>query len=353
MSQRPIPELIKLAASAALNAAYDLVPEWLPDGKQRGAEWVAINPRRADGKAGSFSVSLITGKWNDYADREARGGDLVGLLAYLESITQLAAAKRIDRRLALGLFATWDADTRQVNSFASDRAIQQAEAAHKAALLRQRQADREKLKNQEAAARIAERLWNRARKPRDDHPYLVRKRIPATGLREDRGSLLVPLYGRVGENTRLVNIQIIKRSGEKRFLTGGRTHGCYAPIGNVETARRVYVCEGWATGITLHWDTGTPVLCAMTAGNLYEVACYWRDRRGSGIEIIVAGDDDRKNPDNPGRSAAEVAAKAAGALLVFPNFPDGAPLELSDFNDLHLWLTQQPDSLHEVASLER
>ena len=42
---------LKQVASAALNMSHTLVPEWLPDGKREGAEWVALNPQRHDSKA--------------------------------------------------------------------------------------------------------------------------------------------------------------------------------------------------------------------------------------------------------------------------------------------------------------
>lgn len=59
-----------------------LIPEWLPDGKQQGNEWVARNPTRQDKRPGSFSVSLVTGKWSDFATGDS-GNDLISLWAYL------------------------------------------------------------------------------------------------------------------------------------------------------------------------------------------------------------------------------------------------------------------------------
>jgi len=69
-------------AAAALNQAESLVAEWLPGGRREGPEWKSLNPTRADGKIGSFSVNLITGAWGDFACDDA-GGDLVSLYAYL------------------------------------------------------------------------------------------------------------------------------------------------------------------------------------------------------------------------------------------------------------------------------
>lgn len=69
-------------AAKALGQGSLLLAEWLPDGHQAGAEWVALNPTRADSKAGSFSINLNTGLWSDFATGDG-GADLVSLCAYL------------------------------------------------------------------------------------------------------------------------------------------------------------------------------------------------------------------------------------------------------------------------------
>lgn len=69
-------------AAAALRQAETLVAEWLPGGQKVGPEWKALNPTRADGKIGSFSVNLVTGEWGDFACGDV-GGDLVSLYAYI------------------------------------------------------------------------------------------------------------------------------------------------------------------------------------------------------------------------------------------------------------------------------
>lgn len=71
-----------LIASRALQQSESLVADWLPDGTRAGPEWKALNPLRADGKPGSFSVNLTTGKWGDFATGDV-GLDLVSLYAYL------------------------------------------------------------------------------------------------------------------------------------------------------------------------------------------------------------------------------------------------------------------------------
>jgi len=88
---------------AALNRAAQprlcsLLPRWLPQGNQQGAEWVALNPVRDDGRPGSFKVNLRTGRWADFATGD-KGGDAISLLAYLRGLSQAAAARLLAREL--------------------------------------------------------------------------------------------------------------------------------------------------------------------------------------------------------------------------------------------------------------
>lgn len=318
--------LIRLVALRALEAAPHLLKEWLPEGRANGREWVARNDVRGDRQPGSFGVSIDSGRWNDFADDRAHGGDLVSLFAYLHGCRQVEAAQKIDHRLHLGLFASRGTDMQHLE--------QQKHAAESARLAANRR-DQERLQQKHRdAANQAAKLWQMAKTADRQHAYLLAKQVSPFSLRQlSQGRLLIPLCS----DGRLVNLQIINGHGTKRFLRGGRVQGCYSPLGRISDGCRLYICEGWATGATLHAHTGSPVVCAMNAGNLKPVAIAMRERYGQTIELVIAGDDDRETPGNPGRAAANRAANAADALVVFPEWPASAPVELSDFNDLHLW----------------
>jgi uncharacterized protein (DUF927 family) len=87
-------------AAAALSSADQVLSRWLPQGKREGHEWKARNPTRNDSRPGSFSINVNTGRWADFA-ADARGGDLVALVAYLEGCSQGAAADKLAEFLGL------------------------------------------------------------------------------------------------------------------------------------------------------------------------------------------------------------------------------------------------------------
>ena len=184
--------------------------------------------------------------------------------------------------------------------------------------------------------RYAQWLWAKAKPADRDHPYLLSKQVQPYGLRQKDQQLLVPLICQ----GQLLNLQRITPDGDKRFLKGGRIKGCHALLGNLRVGARLYLCEGWATGATLHAATDCPVACAMNAGNLLAAGLQLRQEYPD-CELIVAGDDDRLTAGNPGRRAATDAAAALGCGLVFPPWSGEEPQSLSDFNDLAVWRAQQ------------
>lgn len=87
-------------AAAALAAIDSVLQRWLPDGKREGQEYKARNPTRGDQRPGSFSVNLRSTKWADFAT-DARGGDLIALVAYLEGCSQSEAASKLAEHLGM------------------------------------------------------------------------------------------------------------------------------------------------------------------------------------------------------------------------------------------------------------
>ena len=85
---------------AALDDLPAILARWLPRGRIDGDEYVALNPRRADRRLGSFKINLRTGRWADFATNDS-GGDPVSLAAYLAGCGQAEAARRLAAMLGL------------------------------------------------------------------------------------------------------------------------------------------------------------------------------------------------------------------------------------------------------------
>lgn len=238
--------------------------------------------------------------------------------------------------IASGAFGSWK--TGALSTWSSRRSANPLEAQLIAQRIAQarHQREAEQHQRQQQAAEYAARLWRDAHGASPAHPYLIAKGCRPHSLRQRGNELLIPLYA----NGVLANLQRIRPDGTKRFLFGGMVKGTFSPLGSITTGQPLYVCEGWATGATLHEHSGAAVACAMNAGNLMPVALVLRARHPTG-QIIIAGDDDRMTEGNPGRTAASAAAALLGCGLVLPPFPANAPLELSDFNDLANWRAAQ------------
>lgn len=165
-----------------------------------------------------------------------------------------------------------------------------------------------------------------------DHGYLVRKHVSSVGdLRiANDGRLALPVLDAKGA---VQSLQFIAPDGDKLFLAGGKLKGGYFPIlaANGEKNGRLYICEGYATGATIHAATGAAVLVSFTAGNLMAVAEMARGQYPD-REIVLCADDDAKTKGNPGLTKATEAALAVKALLAVPRF--GTPANGTDFNDL-------------------
>jgi len=180
--------------------------------------------------------------------------------------------------------------------------------------------------------RKAERIWNAAQPAPGEHPYLKLKGVRPLGTRIYRESLVVPLLDVKGD---LQSLQFIPTtSGEgKRFLSGGRTGGCFFMLGSPgPKTTTLNIGEGFATCATVFEATQNPTVVAFNAQNLLPV-CEAIRAKYPGVKLVVCGDDDAWTQGNPGMTKATAAAEAVGARLAVPKFKDTAA-KPTDFNDL-------------------
>ena len=175
------------------------------------------------------------------------------------------------------------------------------------------------------------------------HDYLRTKSVCNYGLKEHQGQIMIPLKD---INGTLKSIQFIKPSGEKRFFPDSESGGAFFAIeldyAEANPNSAILVCEGYATGATLHELTKLPVVCAMNCGNMVKIAPQLREKFKSN-KIFAMGDNDAK-PDaanNPGLYAAQACVTQGGFDGYFvPDFKKGD--KGTDWNDYYNLYGQEP-----------
>jgi len=88
------------AALACLEEVLDAL-DLFAEGKQVGKQYQMLNPKRNDCGLGSFSIDTTTGVWADFAEDDARGGDVVSLVAYILDKSQVEAKNLLAKELGL------------------------------------------------------------------------------------------------------------------------------------------------------------------------------------------------------------------------------------------------------------
>lgn len=184
-------------------------------------------------------------------------------------------------------------------------------------------------------AKYANELWAKAEPASCSHSYLATKqltqvtgiaymsKIPCSGFFMDetrttslRDALLIPVYD---ENNSIQSLQAITADGKKFFMKGGQTKGGRLTIeGSNET---VYVCEGYATGASIHDLTQSTVIVCFNASNLKSVAPTLQAAFPGSTLIVAADNDHQKEKEGKGNKGLEVAQN----LLDYHRIPYTSP----------------------------
>lgn len=174
------------------------------------------------------------------------------------------------------------------------------------------------------AAKKAYELWRKLPNASSNHPYLVKKHVGVgANVRIYKNQLVIPLINISGE---LRTLQFIDSDGKKRFLAEGKKRGCFYALGELRAAETIYICEGYATGMSLN-KIVSPVVVCFDAGNLKPVAINIR-RKHPNTPIVVCADNDYGNEPNTGlQKAYEAAIAISDARVIYP--------QVNDFNDMH------------------
>lgn len=250
--------------------------------------------------------------------------------------------------LIFGSFGDWrSGETQKIKVKAGRMSPEERE------VMRARQ-EEAKRRASEIAANAARRAANRAaglfkrmpEKGRSD--YLDRKQIVGFGVRyaPRSGAFLVPMCN---VRDQIVGLQVVfpakqeDTGRDKSYWPYGMSkEGAFHLIGpHPEPGEPVLVCEGYATGASLHMATSLTVAIAFDAGNLL-VVCKAMRERFPGCPLIVCRDDDWKTkrpngePWNPGEEKSNNAALIVGGQVVAPIFSGEREDKWTDFNDLHV-----------------
>ena len=231
-----------------------------------------------------------------------------------------------------GFSGTWFPNNRKPLSPAEKEALRREFEARK------QKRDRDTLARHMKRADEALKIW-RAASP-GPHGYLTLKKVSAHGTRVGdwpkyiQGSqgwqrvvipdaLLVPM---IHKDRKIWNIQAIWATAPeplgrpKDFIGGGRTMDLFFVIGSA--TETIIICEGFATGATLHEETGYRVFVSFSAGNMAAVGRIVRQLYPA-EKLVFAADNDQSET---GQVAAVEAARLVDGLVSIPP-------RVGDFND--------------------
>ena len=177
--------------------------------------------------------------------------------------------------------------------------------------------------DRKAAAALAVRLLEKTR-PATGNAYLTRKGFAGRecltltashktgGVAYRAGDVVVPLYDETGA---LVNLQLINAEGLKRTLKGGQVKGaCHLIDGQKQAGKRLWIAEGYATALTVHYLTAETVIVALSSVNLLSLASLARQKHPA-CQIVLAADRDL---NGNGQNKAAAAAEACEGVVALP-----------------------------------
>ncbi|MCL1050812.1 toprim domain-containing protein [Shewanella abyssi] len=275
-----------------------------------------------------FDNKAGRGTWYCRQCDDRNFGDGLDLVSKVLNITLYNAAKKIAELLNV-----------EPSSLTAEE-----ENMHSIKLSRQRKMEAKKVRNQRrAAAKRATEIWENSIPASPEQLYLRFKKIKPHGIRQlvtpvqngatcfSPGTLVIPI---MDHENNLISLEFIS-CGMKQGLAGGmRKNGRYI-LGDIESAKHIWIVEGFATGATIYELTGEPVVIAFTANNLNivttSVFCSMREAM-----ISIAADD-----DPAGIKYARLAASDGNARIKIPPFnpehmlpvSSSGKRELTDWND--------------------
>ena len=170
---------------------------------------------------------------------------------------------------------------------------------------------------------------------KDNHPYLIKKQIPALGVYQHKttGALIVPYCHPFNGYT---TFQYINKDGTKPFVKDGINAGAFFQIGKPKN-NKVIISTGYSTSASLHLATGLMVWSAPTDNTLIHVVEH---ALNEGLTVCLAADNDHEPKDkspitehkNSGLIHAQKIINEYPQVTALMPDPESG---ISDFNDVH------------------
>jgi hypothetical protein len=292
---------------------------WIPGGRFTGCEYVPVNPKRHDRRAGSFKINWRTGKWSDFATGDG-GTTPLSLYAYLTGLPYAQAGFSLAEKLGGKSLFQATATAKPVDAKKSCRP--------------------DDLKNRDYALK----LWNTSFPAENT---VIEKYLHSRGIRAAIPPDIRLLPGhrhRPSGRVYPVMLAAIRRWPSKDLVAVHRTWllpdgSGKAPLepekmmlglasgGAVQLsapAQKMVIAEGLETALSVMQETGLPVWAGLSTSGMTGLVL---PDFPLAQEIIIAGDN-----DPAGRKAAIQAAEnwtkeGREVRLAFP------PLN-QDFNDM-------------------
>lgn len=148
-----------------------------------------------------------------------------------------------------------------------------------------------------------------------------------------RGNLMIPQFNAQGD---LRAFETISYNGGKYALQGAEKQGLSTTLGKLENGKPIILVEGYATGATLHEQTGRNVVVAFGRNGLMDIAQILHDKYPDSKIYIGADNDHQKPLENKPNIGLEDAQKVAQIVpnthVLVPQFNRGDTGK--DWNDI-------------------
>lgn len=193
----------------------------------------------------------------------------------------------------------------------------------------------------------------------NNHPYIVRKKVKAgRGLILANSNMKIPSYYnqfksserdmtfyhiRKGDllipstnlDLRFVTYQRITGDGVKLQRVDISTIGAFYCLGDWRTStKRIFLCEGYATGYSLYEATKGVVFVCFDVANVGVLAKSLKERFPD-IEVVICTDNDRKKTTKVGLYKGFEYSYLYNSPFIFPVFPNEEKYDNdSDWNDM-------------------